>query len=46
MAEYAQAVRGGLGKIASCRIKLVRLVLDLDLGLHEPLEMAKNLTLT
>ena len=45
MAEYAKAVRGGLGKIASCRIELVRLVFDLDLGGHEPV-VAKNLTLT
>ena len=32
VAEYAQAVRSGLGKIASCRIKLVRVVFDLVLG--------------
>ena len=46
VAEYAQAVRRGSGKIASCRIHSVGKVLDLDLGEQLPVLMAKNLTLT
>ena len=46
MAEDAKAVRGGLGKIASCRISLIGIMFDLDLGGYEPVVMARDLTLT
>ena len=45
VAEDAQAVRGGLGKIASCRISLIGIMFDLDLGGCEPVVMARSLTL-
>ena len=46
VAEDAKAVRGGLGKIASCRISLIGIMFDLDLGGYEPVVMARDLTLT
>ena len=45
VAENAKAVRGGLGKIASCRISLIGIMFDLDLGGCEPVVMVRSLTL-
>ncbi len=46
VAEDAQAVRGGLLKIASRRISLIGILFDLDFGGCVPVVMARSLTLS